>query len=396
MSAATRQGRTLRAFSLAEMLIVIGIIGILIALLLPTVTRIRQQARTTQCASNLSQIYKAELLWKAEHSSDAFGAGGDYNAAGWMGTLSQYLASADATTGQVLPQVYFCPEDPRALTSFGTAPNTGSSGTGGTGGGTGGSGTGGGGNTSAIQPQNLFIRWYSDSYGTYDMPVALGPRVVAKNVTPTSYELWFEQEPATVNEMIDYNDLVLVLKDNGNGTTSISLSPMGDGSHHAAGGSALVNKGTNPETIIWDHNYRAGGTQPGAIIQVGGSLPSVTSLGTADPGGSGGSTGFSTSTTIADYGLNNAINSVMGHGDKVLGMDYLVDLIDSTQDSWTGTTWVVDGNLRFARHSKRGINMLFGDGSVKLTAPVIPGDTHWDPSQTWMPWKMNPNWSSSN
>jgi prepilin-type processing-associated H-X9-DG protein len=407
MSAATRHGRTLRAFSLAEVLIVIGIIAILISLLLPTVSKMRSQARTTQCASNLSQIYKAELAWKAEHSSDRVGFGGDYSAMGWMGTLNQYLASADASSGE-MPRVYFCPEDLRPLSSLGVSPTAGNAGsgtggnnvgTGGAAGGTGGVGTGDSGSTSQILPQNLFIRWYSDSYGTYDMPVAAGPRVHVENVKPgppASYELWFEQEPASVNEMIDFNDLVLVLKDNQDGTSTITLSPKADGSAHAKGGSALVNKGTNPETIIWDHCYRPGGTQPNAKLTLNASIPSVSGLGTTDPGGTtGGSTGDSTSKTVAHYGLNNAINTVMGHSDKVLGMDYLVDLIDSNVDNWVGPTWVDQSNytLRFARHGKQGINMLFGDGSVKFTAPVIPNDMHWDPIYpgNWVHWKMHKN-----
>src|SRR4051812_5344896 len=109
MSATTRHRRALRAFSLAEMLIVIGIIGILIALLIPTVTKIRAQARTTQCASNLSQIYKAQLLWNANNTRDVNSS--SYSAQGWMAFLKEYCASSDYASGQTLPQIYFCPED---------------------------------------------------------------------------------------------------------------------------------------------------------------------------------------------------------------------------------------------------------------------------------------------
>jgi len=45
-----------RAFSLVELITVIGIIAILVALILPAIRMVREQALVTQCASNLHQL----------------------------------------------------------------------------------------------------------------------------------------------------------------------------------------------------------------------------------------------------------------------------------------------------------------------------------------------------
>jgi prepilin-type processing-associated H-X9-DG protein/prepilin-type N-terminal cleavage/methylation domain-containing protein len=99
-------------FSLVELLIVIGIIGALIAILLPALIAARQQSQQVACASNIRQLAVANVLYANDNggycviaASDIFddlgdGEGGHYR---WYGTRDAAGQSFDPTRSPLSP-----------------------------------------------------------------------------------------------------------------------------------------------------------------------------------------------------------------------------------------------------------------------------------------------------
>jgi len=132
-----------RAFTLVELLVVIGVLAILAGLLLPVLGKAKQKGQGTLCLSNLRQLVMAWTMYAHEHddalppNSDGERAGKDPDrpawVAGWLRTDSQPGGKYDSTNVALLvgkqyagngsigpyvgePKVYRCPADKSMVT----------------------------------------------------------------------------------------------------------------------------------------------------------------------------------------------------------------------------------------------------------------------------------------
>src|SRR5712671_6867098 len=108
------------AFTLIELLVVMAIIGILAALLLPTLTRAKASAWRADCAGNLRQLGAAAQMYWDENGGNCFKwkyattNGGELYWFGWLGGGAEGERPLDLSAGVLYPylngsRVRLCP-----------------------------------------------------------------------------------------------------------------------------------------------------------------------------------------------------------------------------------------------------------------------------------------------
>ncbi len=121
---------TRRGFTLIELLVVIAIIAILAAILFPVFINAKEQARVSQCISNLKQLHLAFQRYCDDNNGGTPFAGWDYwtpATSNWCGCDGPGVTRADIRRAQLYPYaktsgIFMCPTDKNVKGRYVTNP----------------------------------------------------------------------------------------------------------------------------------------------------------------------------------------------------------------------------------------------------------------------------------
>lgn len=304
-----------RGFTLAELMVVICVIGLLVAIVVPHLVGVHTQARVLLCANHLRRISESTQAWAAEHQSWDLAplANG-----GWPALVAQ------ATDGK---ECLLCPEgdelkegtpvEDQVIIRTSPTSNTGVPLV----------GLMDGGGYKVLKLSNT--QWEADigECARYE-PV---PYVPDEN--PNVY-WWGFDDGAIGSGDYDFQDLAIRVTKNGDGTATLYVIS------ETAGKPELWSPDLNVEYASWEdtnvyHNAGAKGVE--FTLNVGGA---------------------------SHYGMNFARLDMRMPG-KIQALDYCSSTAISTDD-WDNPDWDKDedGQPDFIRHKGR-LNVLFLGGSVR-------------------------------
>lgn len=174
------------AFTLVELLVVIAIMGLLLAILTPSLQEVMAMARTAKCASNLHQINIASGNYSTDRA-DKNEALKYVNSFGWRGALLPYLSDVS--------EALICPE---GMYTGDTVAGAG---------------------------------YYVEVIGKgYNMLLEEEPLTLREDISDTAYLLKFEDIRPGGGDM-DFNDLVLKIESIGDFAMRITYISINAGYH---------------------------------------------------------------------------------------------------------------------------------------------------------------------
>lgn len=314
-----------RGFTLAELMVVIAIIGLLVAMLMPTLSSVYSVVRLTQCSNNLRNIRVAVETLRARDKISRTGA---LAVEGWRAQLSAYDSNST--------DVMICPEGYTLAANWEKDDVLG----------------------------KYALKTLNGATFIYNMPLIPGPACRKENVTNggRKYDLSFEDQRTSTGAAtgdFSYNNPALTVELTGS-DAKITVRGGGGGYHWH-----LVDM---DDKVYMNDILKAAGAMTGDSVLLKGAV----SLGGK----------FS-------YGLNSVVNDISPTDPRILALDYPAEIAhiagtDETHDNWMA--WVgSDGLHTFARHRGR-CNVAMVDGSVvqmypKDIDPKIPAQLakYWKP-----------------